>query len=438
MARPRAAILDRAPAFASADFRRLFMAGFFTSTSRWALMLARGWLVFTLTHSSFAVGVVTFASMVQFIVVGPAAGAVADRVDRRLMALLGGVLLFVSSTALAVLTLTGLVAVWQIVLLAAVDGISVAASQPALQSLVPNVVPREQLLNAVSLNTITRNGSRLIGPLFGGVLLATLGAGSVFALSAFIMLFALASLWRISLRSTPVVGTDARRHPAMLVLSDVGRGFVHVGHDVRLMVVLGCIAFHCGFTMAFDSLLPQLASTVGGGSRTFSAIVMGVGAGAIVATLMVSMIRRQHVQGRALALTGLGSGIGTLVMGLATTPASAVLGAAIAGGTQAAYMAVSLALIQEIVPDEMRGRVMAIYMMLAAGHMALMNLAFGRMADIVGVRPLLIIPGLAWIAVFAAAVIALSELRHVLRRGAFRPVRAFPAPAPDLAAGGGS
>ncbi len=437
----RASLYRKAPAFESPDFRLLFLTGLFTSVSRWALMLARGWLVFTLTDSSFAVGVVTFASMVQFIIVGPFAGAIADRIDRRRMALAGAALLLLSAATLAFLTLAGIVQVWEIVALAAVDGISVATSQPALQSMVPNVVPREQLLNAVSLNGVTRNGSRLIGPLLGGVLLATLGAGSVFVLSAAVMTGALASLWGIRLRSTPraaAAGTSvaAASHPLREVIVDVGRGFVHVGRDMRLVVVLGCIAFHCGFTMAFDSMLPQLAATVGGGSRTFSAIVMGVGAGAIVAVVWVSMVRRGHVQGRAMALAGVGSGLGTLVMGLATTPAVAVAGAALAGGTQAAYMAISLTLIQDIVPDEMRGRVMSIYMMLAAGHMAMLNLAFGRMADIIGVRPLLIVPGLVWIVIFGAAALSLTELRHVLRRGEFRALRTFAEGVPDMASGG--
>ncbi|MDA1001840.1 MAG: MFS transporter [Chloroflexi bacterium] len=413
-----ASVIRRFPAFASPDFRRLFFNAFFTSAARWALMLARGWLVFELTESSFAVGVVTFASMVQFIVVGPIAGAVADRLDRRQIALAGGVLLFLSSAALAALTLGGVAEVWHVVVLAAVDGIAVASSQPAIQSLVPNVVPREHLLNAVSLSGITRHGSRLIGPLFGGVLLATLGAGSVFLLSAIGLVFATAMLWRVELRLAP----NADRGPvARNVLADVAAGFGHVRHDGRIAVVLLCVAFHCGFTMAFDSLLPQLATNVGGGSRTFSAIVMGVGAGAIVGTISLSMVRQQVVQGYALALTGIGSGIAMVVLGFAATPVAAVVGAVLAGGTQATYMAVSLTLIQQIVPDALRGRVMSIYMMLAAGHMAMMNFGFGWAADRIGVRPLMVVPGLLWIAVFVIAALSFTELRHVLRRGVFVP-----------------
>ncbi len=137
------------------------------------------------------------------------------------------------------------------------------------------------------------------------------------------------------------------------------------------------------------------------------------------------MVRDHASQGFALALVGIGSGISMLVMGVATSPVVAVIGAVVAGGTQATYMAISQMLVQEVVPDALRGRVMAIYTMMAAGHMAMVNLGFGALADSVGVRPLMVVPALLWIAVFVIAALVLSDLRRVLRRGSFRqPVAA--------------
>jgi len=414
------------PAFASPDFRRLFFNDFFTAASRWALMLARGWLVFELTNSSFAVGIVTFAAMAQFIFVSPVAGALADRLDRRRQAMVGVALLALSAATLAALTLGGGVEVWHVVVLAAVDGIAVSGSQPALQALIPSVVPREQLLNAVSLSGVTRHGSRFAGPLLGGILLETLGAGFVFLFAAIGLTFALRQLTRLRYRPTERAAEataegSAARVAVRVIARDVRDGFAYAFADRRLVVILGCVAIHCGFTMAFDSMMPRLATDLGGGSSTYSAIVMGVGAGAITGTLAISMVRGHALQGRALALTGAGSGLAMLVLGLVETPALAVLGAALAGGTQATYMAISLTLVLTIVPDSMRGRVTAIYMMLAAGHMAMMNFGFGWLADVIGVRPLLIVPGIAWLVFFGIAALSLSELRHVLRHGEFRP-----------------
>lgn len=97
-----------------------------------------------------------------------------------------------------------------------------------------------------------------------------------------------------------------------------------------------------------------------------------------------------------------------------------VLGAVLVGGTQATYMVISQTLVQQVVPDAMRGRVLSIFVMLAAGHMAFVNRGTGWLADIVSVRPLLLIPGLLWVGVFAVVALGLPELRHVLRRGDFR------------------
>ncbi len=412
----RSALLERLPAFRSADFRRLFMSFFFASASRWALVLAQSWLVFELSGSSFAVGLTFFAGAAQFVVVGPFAGAVADRIDRRALALGALLVSLASSLALALLTFTGLVEVWHVVLLAVVQGWGQAAAMPAQRALLANLVPREHLMNAVALGGITVHGSRLAGPLFGGVLLATLGAASVFLLSAGVLCVAIVSMARIAYRSRledVAVGTRG-------VVTDVGRGFVHVWDDRRLRLVIGLVIFHCSFTMAFNSLLPRLATDLDGGSVTFSAMVMGVGAGAIVGTFAISLVHGEAPRGFALAVTGAGSGVAMLVMGMATTPAVAVLGAVLAGGTQATFMAISQVLVQEVVPDSLRGRVLAIYAMMAAGHMAMVNLGFGALADSVGVRPLMLIPALLWIAIFVVAALWLADLREVLLRGNFR------------------
>ncbi len=384
-------------------------------------MLARAWLVFEMTGSSLAVGIVTFAGMVQFIIIGPIAGAVADRLDRRRLALIAVLLMMISASALAALTLTETVQVWHVVVLAIVHGMAMALAQPAVQALLPNLVPAEHLLNAVALTGISQHGSRIAGPLFGAVLLAKFGAGFVFVFAALILIFALLQLLRIQHRPDPPAVSPGSTLSTGSILRDIVGGLAHIRRDSRLFAVIGCVMFHCAFTMAYDSLLPRLAEGLGGGSNTFSAIVMGIGAGAIVGAFGVSLIRRPSLQGGALAITGIGSGLAMIILGSATSSAVAVAGAVLAGATQASYMTISNTLVLQVVPDAFRGRVMSIFAMLAAGFMAFMNLGFGWLADTVGVKPLMIIPGLAWIVIFAVAAIFLTELRHVLRVGDFRP-----------------
>lgn len=415
------------PALGSSDFRKVFLNAFFASASFWTMLLARGWLVFELTGQGAWVGAVTFAGMIQMVLAGPLGGALADRADRRRIAMAADAVGIVAAVGLAGLTLPGLVEPWHVLVFAASGGLARAFGTPAEQAIIPNVVPREHLLNAIALSGITRNGSRIVGPLFGGALLAWFGAGSVFLLSAALLTLALYQLTRLQYRSEARPRADGASALTLGALfSDIGDGFAYVERDPRLVVVLVLVGFHCGATMAFDSMMPTLATVVGGSSLTFSGIVVGIGAGAIVGTFVVSMLPTEEATGRSFLVVGVGSGLAMLVIGFATTPFMAVTGGVLAGATQASYMALSSTFVQAIVPDAFRGRVMSLYVLLAAGHMAFVNFGFGWLSDGIGVRALLIVPGLLWIVVFVAAVFLLPEVRALVSTGAFR---ARPAPA---------
>ena len=358
---------------------------------------------------------------------GPFGGALADRADRRRLAMGADMVGIASALGLAAITLPDLVQPWHVLLFAALGGTARAFGTPAEQALIPNVVPREHLLNAVALAGITRHGSRVLGPLIGTALLATLGAGSVFVLSGFFLALALQQLWRLEHRAPPAAGaTEGPLLDRRRLLRDIGAGFSYVERDPRVAVVLVLVGLHCGLTMAFDSMMPTLATSVGGASRTYSGIIVAVGIGAIAGTLTVSMLRDELAQGRALAVVGSTSGLAMLVIGFSTTPLMAVFGGILAGASQSSFMALSATFVQRTVPDELRGRVMSIYLMLAAGHMAFINFGFGWLADSIGVRVLLIVPGLIWTALFLGAILLLPEVRSLVRSGNFRPRPAVP------------
>ena len=441
---------ERFPAMRSWDYRRLFFNGFFTTGSRWAQVLARGWLVFELSgESSAAVGWVTFASFLPFIFVGPVAGVMADRIDRRRLLIWATLVGIVSAVALTAIVVADVVEVWHVVALAFLSGAAQSATVPARQALVANVVPREQLLNAVALAGISQHGSRVIGPLFGGALLATLGAGSVFGLSAVLLLIGLIEVLRMRYRladERELSGLSKVPSAKFSLVSGVGlvrsglaEAARYVRRDRRLMTIIGLVGMHCSFTMAFDSMMPRLSEEVGGGSWLYSSVLVGLGVGAIAGTLVVSQLHGERAKGVSLAVFGLGSGLAMVVLGTAAVPAMVVFGAVLAGSMQASYMTVSATLIQEIVPDELRGRVMSLYIMIAAGHMAFMNLGYGRAADSVNVRYLLVGPGLLWAAVFIVAMLSLVEMRSLVRRGRFvsmGPIVGSPVPAAAASGGG--
>ena len=417
-------LTERFPAMASWDFRRLFVNGFFTTGSRWAQVLARGWLVHDLSGGSTgAVGFVTFASFIPFVVVGPFAGAVADRFDRRRLLIAGTVFGVVGAIVLAIITITDVVEVWHVGLLAFATGSAQASTVPTRQALIANVVPAEHLLNAVALGGISQHGSRVIGPLFGAAFLNTLGAGSVFVLSAVLLSFGLVEAVRLRYRPPEAPAGAAKTLDLVAagkgLIGDLGAAGRYVGADRRLLTVIGLVGAHCSLTMAFDSMMPALAEKVGGSTTLYSAILVGLGAGAITGALTVSQLRREGTRGVMFAAAGFGSGLAMIVMGTASTASVVVIGAVLAGLTQASYMTMSAALIQRIVTDEFRGRVISLYIMIAAGHMAILNLGYGRTAEIVDVRLLLVGPGILWTVVLLTSLVTLTEARSLVRHGRF-------------------
>ncbi|MYD65193.1 MAG: MFS transporter [Chloroflexi bacterium] len=414
------AITDRHPALLYSDFRHVFWNAFFASASFWTMLLARGWLVFELTGQGAWVGAVTFAGMIQMTIFGPIGGALADRADRRMMAIVADAVGIFAAVALAAITFAGLVEAWHVLVFAVIGGLGRAFGTPAEQAIIPNVVPSEHLLNAVALSGITRHGSRIAGPLIGGALLTTIGAGAVFVLSGAFLTLAVIELVRLEYRSPPRPRGAESAFAVAGVYRDIIEGVRYVERDPRVLIMLVLVGFHCGATMAFDSMMPTLATIVGGADVTYSGIIIGIGVGSIIGTLIVSMLQSDAAMGRMFFVIGIGSGFAMFVVGFASTPFLAVTGGVFAGATQASYMAMSATFVQRITPDEFRGRVMALYVVLAAGHMAFVNFGFGWLSDETGVRVLLLIPAIAWIAGFTAATMFLPEVRSLVTTGNFR------------------
>ena len=407
------------PALQSTEFRKLFYSYVLSSASQWALLLGRGWLIFDLTGTTSAVGLVTFAGMAPLLFFGPIFGTLADRLDRRKMAVIAAFAGVITSTILGILTLSGVVELWHVVILAILQGTAMAGITPPSEAMIPNLVPKKHLLSAVSIRGTARHGSKVIGPFIGGIIMSifTNGTGWVFILGAIFFLLAAMQLLRINY--TQDIQENSATQQNLNFIKPMYAAANYAYQDKRLFLILSLLGIHCAFTMAFDSLLPGIAQSVGGGKETYSAITVAVGIGALITTLYVSTISKESLRGPILLISGIGSGIGIIIIGLATSPLMAIIGGFISGATQAPYMTVSATLIQQVVPDELRGRLMAFYIMIAAGFMAFMNLGFGLLADITGERMLCAIPGIAWMLIFFVIAIMSIRLRFLLQNGTF-------------------
>lgn len=387
------------------DYRTMWFATLWAGAAAWALIVARGWLVFEESGSSLWVGLATFAAMAPRLVVTPIVGYLADLMDRKtLLAWTYGINL-VHNLVLGLLVVTGTVEIWHIIVLSLVNGAARAAQMTTSQALMPNLVPRTHLLNAIALNSATQQGDRLVGPALIAPLLALFGAGpALFLCSAF---YALGMVQVLRVKTLSVGGVGQERG---FVDSLVKGMVVAYSHPIIISLIL-LVAAHCALTMAFESIIPSLSKSKLGaeGGAAFSYLMMMVGAGALVSNLWLAGILQERTRGRLYFLMGLGSGVSILLMGISPNMPAALLAAAAMGFTQGGFMSINQTMVQSIVPDNVRGRISGVQQWHTGGTMAVFNLTNGMLVDVVGPGLLLGVTGALFI-----GVMMLSLLRRPL------------------------
>jgi MFS family permease len=378
------------------EFRKLWLANGSAQAAAWALIVTRGWLVFEKTHSSFWVGATTFAAMGPQFLIPPIAGVLADRVDRRTILAWTYGLNLAHNAVLLTLAAVGTLDVWMLVMLSVVNGVARATQLPTSQAMAASLVPRDKLLNALSLNAATQHGSRLVGPGIVTPLLSVLGAPAAFFTCTLLYAIGLAQILSMKRREP-----DPRNlQESYLENFTRGLGYVYMRPLLRFVIMLAIL--HCSLTMAFESLLPSFsAERLTGSASGFGPLLIGVGAGSLVASVFVSGIQTSQGRGNTLLAMGIMSGLGQALLSLTSVLWLAIPAAAIMGGAQAAFMTMTQATTQSIAADEFRGRVASINTFSLGGAMAIMNLANGSLATYVGAHNILLVDGL----IFAAAVL---------------------------------
>ena len=388
------------------EFKRLWLANAGGQAAAWALIVARGWLIFEETGSSFWVGAATFAALAPQFFVPPIIGVLADRIDRRTILARTYSVNLGQGLLLTALALSGVLGVGLLVGLAFVNGVARSAQMPTSQALAASLVPRENLLNALSLNASTQHGSRLIGPGLVTPLLTIFGATSAFLLCSALYAWGLYHILSLKRRE---VAAQQRSGGFFATFVD-GLNYVYMRPMLRFAIVLA--VFHCALTMAFESLLPAFAHerlTLSPGG--FGTLMMGVGAGAFVASVLVSGVQTSRARGNMLIAMGLLSGLGQVLLSLTATLWLATIAAALMGAAQASFMIMVQAMTQSLASDEYRGRVASINTFALGGSMALMNLLNGSLAVYFGAVPLLFGQGLVFVGIILVSLFFVTGRR---------------------------
>jgi MFS family permease len=342
---------------------RLFFGGQLVSLSgMWMQSVAQAWLIYRLTGSSVLLGLVSFSGQIPVFLLASFGGAFADRVERRPILVATQTAMMLLSFVLAVLTLTGAVAVWHIFVLAALSGVVNAFDIPARQSFVVDMVGKEDLVNAIALNSSMFNGARLIGPAVAGLLITAVGEGWCFLANALSYTAVIAGLLAMK------VSVAARPRAVGSALEKIREGFVFVGRTgpVRaLMLLLGLVSL---MGMPYAVLMPIFADRILQGGPSGLGMLMGAsGLGALMGAVALAARKGIHGLGRWVAFASAGFGAGLILFSMSRSFWLSALLLVPTGFSMMVQMASSNTLIQSMVPDGLRGRVMAVYSMMFMG-----------------------------------------------------------------------
>jgi MFS family permease len=377
------ALALRSRTFRSLDAHRnfrIFFAGQLVSLAgTWMQNVALAWLVLELSGSPLAVGALAFWRFLPFTVFGLVAGVVADRVDSRRLVMTTQGSAMVVSVALAFVALTGTATLPVVYVLAALGGITLAFDAPGRQSLTYQMVGPSSLPNAVALNAGLFNGSRVIGPAIAGLVIAAAGTGVCFVLNAFSFLAVLVALSSLRTEELHTVVRD----PSTRIVAGMRRALGFVVRDPQLRAVLGVVTVVSTVGFNFHVLVPLLAAeTLHVGPEGFGLLSASFGLGALVGALVTASFRAASWR---LFATG-ATGFGVLALALAPVENATLAGALLfgVGISFTLFTANANALVQLGAPDQLRGRMIALYLFAFVGLAPVGGLFAGWLAEVGG------------------------------------------------------
>ena len=405
-ARPR---LTRA--LASRNYRLFFGGQTVSLVGTWITRIATSWLVYRLTGSVLLLGIVGFCGQIPTLLLAPFAGVLVDRWDRHRILVVTQALSLAQSAALAVLTLTGVITVPHVLLLQLAQGVINAFDTPARQAFVSEMVEdRADLPNAIALNSSMVNASRIIGPSIGGVVIAAVGEGWCFALDALSYVAVIASLR--AMRLVPRL----RQPRETRMREELAAGYRYVTRFVPVRSALILLSMVSVMGMPYTVLMPAISTNVlHGGPNTLGFLMTASGAGALAGALYLASRRSVLGLGRAMAVASTTFGVGLVAFSLSRHLWLSLLLLPLVGAGMMITMAATNTVIQTLVREELRGRVMAFYTMAFLGTAPIGSLIAGVAADRIGPQRTIMFGGLSCIVAGVWFALSLPRLRELVR-----------------------
>lgn len=361
------------------NFRIYYLGQLVSLSGTWMQSVAQSWLIYRLTGSGFMLGLVMTLTLFPNLVFGIYGGWLADRFARQRLLIIGHVLAMLQALVLGILTVAGWVEPWHILSLALVLGLVQAVETPVRQSFMVQLVEREDLPNAIALNSSLFHLARFIGPAIAGILVALVGEGPVFLINAVTFIAIIFSLLSLQLPAMPARSREGGG------LSGIWSGLHFALQHKLIRTLLAMVALVSLFGGAAVVLLPIFVTQVFDHGPESLGVLMGLlGAGALSAALMLAHRREFRLLERRVAIAGVTVGLGLLLFGLNDVYVLAPAILFMIGFASTTVFASSNALIQLSVPDHLRGRIMALFTMCLHGMASIGQLLLGTLADVLG------------------------------------------------------
>jgi MFS family permease len=375
------------------NYRLFFIGQGISLIGTWMQLVALSWLVYKMTNSALVLGLVGFAGHIPAFLLAPLAGVAADRYDRKRVLLITQSLAMVQAVILSVLVLSNHIAVWHILALSALFGLINSFDIPVRHSFIVEMIGnRKDLANAIALNSSIFNAARLIGPSIAGILIAGFGEGICFLINSISYIAVLATL--MALRVAPKAKQALRKH----VFHELKEGYVYAFTSEPIRAILFILALISLMGVPYQVLMPVFARDIfHGGPQTLGYLMAISGAGAFMGAIYLAGRKNMAGLGRVIALSSGVFGVGIIIFGLSDIFLLSIPVIFIIGFAMMVQMAASNTVLQAIVEEDKRGRIMSLYTMAFMGTMPFGSLLAGSLADSIGAPRTLLIGGVCCI-----------------------------------------
>jgi MFS family permease len=369
----------RFAALRNRNFTLLWAGLIVSNVGTWMQNVGQGWLILQLKNSPLWLGLLGLSFAVPMILFPLLGGAIADRVNRMKLLYVTQTIMMLNAFALAALTWSGMINIWYVLISSVIGSTVLAFDNPTRQSLIPDLVPVKDLLNALSLNAATYNGAALLGPALAGALLAPLGVGTLFFINGVSYLAVLFALFAMHGVRTHTGGTHTSIGASMLT------GLAYAWRTRLVFLLLLLSALTAMFGRSYQNLLPIFAGDIWkGGPQGYGLLLSAAGAGAIVGAFGLAAIKKIKRQGVVLIVSGLLFAIFLALFAIAPSLLAGIVLLFIAGIMATISGTMIATYIQVMAPREIRGRVMSLYSITLIGLPALGSLGSGAIAQALG------------------------------------------------------